>query len=58
MDAHIADPERSMLKRLRGTARYFDSKIGLHRIGVALSLTKRQIGALSSSPPFSSPPDI
>ena len=39
MDAQTADPERSMLKRLRGTARYFDSKIGLHRIGVALSLT-------------------
>ena len=28
-----------MLKRLRGTARYFDRKVGLTRIGFALSLT-------------------
>jgi len=28
-----------MLKKLRGTARYFDRKVGLSRIGVVLSLT-------------------
>jgi hypothetical protein len=37
MDAHTADPERSMLRRLRGTARFFDSKVGLSRLGVVLS---------------------
>jgi glycosyltransferase 2 family protein len=39
MDAQTANPEHSMLKRLRAAARFFDSKIGLHRLGVALSLT-------------------
>src|ERR1051325_265693 len=40
MDAHAADPERSMLRRLRGSARFFDAKIGLSRLlGFALSLT-------------------
>ena len=38
MDAQAADPERSILKRLRGTAHYFNSRIGLSRIGVVLSL--------------------
>ncbi len=28
-----------MLKKLRGTARYFDRKVGLSRIGFVLSLT-------------------
>jgi len=28
-----------MLKRLRGTAHYFDSRVGLSRIGLVLSLT-------------------
>jgi uncharacterized membrane protein YbhN (UPF0104 family) len=39
MDAQAADPERSMLKRLRGTAHYFNSRVGLSRIGLVLSLT-------------------
>jgi uncharacterized membrane protein YbhN (UPF0104 family) len=39
MDAQTAGPERSMLRRLRGTARYFDSRVGLSRIGLLLSLT-------------------
>jgi len=39
MDAQTAGPERGMLRRLRGTARYFDRKVGLSRIGFALSLT-------------------
>jgi uncharacterized membrane protein YbhN (UPF0104 family) len=39
MDAQAADPERSMLKRLRGTAHYFDSRVGLSRIGLVVSLT-------------------
>jgi glycosyltransferase 2 family protein len=39
MDAHAADPERSMLRRLRGTARFFDAKVGLSRLGVVLSVT-------------------
>jgi uncharacterized membrane protein YbhN (UPF0104 family) len=39
MDAQTAGPERGMLKRLRGTAHYFDRKVGLTRIGFALSLT-------------------
>jgi uncharacterized membrane protein YbhN (UPF0104 family) len=38
MDAQTAGPERSMLTKLRGTARYFDRKVGLTRIGFALSL--------------------
>jgi uncharacterized membrane protein YbhN (UPF0104 family) len=39
MDAQAADPERSMLKRLRGTAHFFNSRVGLSRIGLVLSLT-------------------
>jgi uncharacterized membrane protein YbhN (UPF0104 family) len=39
MDAQTAGPERGMLKRMRGTAHYFDRKVGLSRIGFALSLT-------------------
>jgi glycosyltransferase 2 family protein len=39
MDAQAADPERSILKRLRGTAHYFDSRVGFSRIGLVLSLT-------------------
>jgi glycosyltransferase 2 family protein len=39
MDVQAAGPERGMLKRLRGTAHFFDRKVGLSRIGVALSLT-------------------
>jgi glycosyltransferase 2 family protein len=39
MDAHAADPERSMLRRLRGTARFFNAKVGLSRLGLVLSVT-------------------
>jgi uncharacterized membrane protein YbhN (UPF0104 family) len=39
MDAQATEPERGVLKKLRGKARFFDRKVGLHRIGVALSLT-------------------
>jgi uncharacterized membrane protein YbhN (UPF0104 family) len=39
MDAHAADPERGMLRRLRGTARFFDAKVGLSRLGLVLSVT-------------------
>src|SRR5580704_1013942 len=39
MDAQAAGPERGMLNRLRGTAHFFDRKIGWSRIGFALSLT-------------------
>jgi uncharacterized membrane protein YbhN (UPF0104 family) len=39
MDAQAADPERSILKRLRGTAHYFNSRVGLSRVGLVLSLT-------------------
>jgi uncharacterized membrane protein YbhN (UPF0104 family) len=39
MDAQAADPERSILRRLRGTAHYFHSRVGLSRIGLVLSLT-------------------
>jgi uncharacterized membrane protein YbhN (UPF0104 family) len=39
MDAQTADPERSMLRHLRGTARFFDAKVGLSRLGLVLSLT-------------------
>jgi uncharacterized membrane protein YbhN (UPF0104 family) len=38
MDAQAADPERSM-KRLRGTARFFNTKVGWSRLGVVLSLS-------------------
>ena len=39
MDAQTADPERGMLRRLRGTARFFNTKVGWNRLGVVLSLT-------------------
>jgi len=39
MDAQAAGPERGMLKKLHGTARFFDRKVGWSRIGAALSLT-------------------
>jgi glycosyltransferase 2 family protein len=39
MDAQATDPGRGILHKLRGGARFCDRKIGLHRIGVALSLT-------------------
>src|SRR5689334_23713195 len=39
MDAQTADPERGMLKRLSGTARFFNAKVGWSRLGVVLSLT-------------------
>jgi len=39
MDAQTADPERGMLRRLRGTARFFNTKVGWSRLGVALSFT-------------------
>jgi uncharacterized membrane protein YbhN (UPF0104 family) len=39
MDAQTANPERSMLGRLRGTARFFDAKVGLSRLGLVLSVT-------------------
>src|ERR1051325_3059540 len=39
MDAQTADPERSMLRRLGGTARFFNAKVGLSRLGLVLSGT-------------------
>jgi len=39
MDAQTAGPERGILSRLRGGARFFDRKVGLSRIGLAVSLT-------------------
>jgi len=39
MDARAAGPERGMLKKLRGTAHFFDRKFGWRRIGLLLSLT-------------------
>jgi uncharacterized membrane protein YbhN (UPF0104 family) len=39
MDARAAGPERGMLKKLRGTAHFFDRKFGWSRIGLVLSLT-------------------
>ena len=38
MDAQAVGPERGMLNKLRDSAHFFDRKIGLSRIGVALSL--------------------
>jgi glycosyltransferase 2 family protein len=46
MDAQAAGPERGMLKTLRGTAHYFNRKIGLRRIGVLLSLTIIAVAAV------------
>jgi glycosyltransferase 2 family protein len=39
MDAQAAGSERGVLKKLRGTARFFDRNVGWSRIGIALSLT-------------------
>lgn len=39
MDAQAAGPERGMSHRLRGSLHFFDRKVGLSRIGFALSLT-------------------
>jgi len=39
MDAQAAGPERGILTRLRGTARFFERKIGWSRIGLVLSLS-------------------
>jgi uncharacterized membrane protein YbhN (UPF0104 family) len=39
IDAQANGLERGMLTRLRGTARFVDRKVGLSRIGLALSLT-------------------
>ena len=39
MDAQTTGPERGMLNKLRGSARFFERKIGWSRIGFALSLT-------------------
>ena len=39
MDAQTTGPERGMLNRLRGSARFFGRKIGWSRVGFALSLT-------------------
>jgi uncharacterized membrane protein YbhN (UPF0104 family) len=46
MDAHAAGPERGFLKSLRGPARFFDRKIGLRRLGIAVSLTMIVIAAI------------
>jgi glycosyltransferase 2 family protein len=46
MDAQAADPGRGVLKRLRGTAHFFNRKIGWSRIGVALSLTIITVAAV------------
>ncbi len=46
MDAQATDPERGLLKKLRGSAHFFDRKVGLHRIGVALSLTIIAVAAV------------
>src|SRR5260370_20533586 len=46
MDAQAADPERSILKRLRGTAHYFNSRVGLSRIGLVVSLTIIAVAAV------------
>jgi glycosyltransferase 2 family protein len=39
MDAQATGPGRGMLDRLRGGAHFFDRKVGLSRIGFAISLT-------------------
>jgi hypothetical protein len=46
MDAQATGPERGVLKKLRGGAHFFDRKVGLHRIGVALSLTIIAVAAV------------
>ncbi len=39
MDAQAAGPERGLLKSLRGRVRFLDRKVGLRRLGIAISLT-------------------
>ncbi len=39
MDAQTTGPESGMLNKLRGSARYFERKVGWSRIGFAFSLT-------------------
>ncbi len=39
MDAQAAGSERGLLKSLRSPVRFFDRKIGLRRLGIAISLT-------------------
>lgn len=46
MDAQATDPGRGILNKLRGGARFCDRKIGLHRIGVALSVTIIAVAAV------------
>src|ERR1700722_10471564 len=46
MDAQAAGSERGLLKSLRGHARFFDRKIGLRRLGIAISLTMITIAAV------------
>src|SRR5271156_763800 len=46
MDARAAGPERGMLKKLRGTAHFFDRKFGWSRIGLLLSLTIIAVAAV------------
>jgi glycosyltransferase 2 family protein len=46
MDAQAAGSESGLLKSLRGHARTFDRKIGLRKIGVAISLTMITIAVI------------
>jgi uncharacterized membrane protein YbhN (UPF0104 family) len=46
MDAQAAGSESGLLKSLRGHARFFDRKIGLRKIGVAISLTMITIAVI------------
>jgi uncharacterized membrane protein YbhN (UPF0104 family) len=39
MDAQAAGPEHGLLKSLRGRVRFLDRKVGLRRLGIAISLT-------------------
>jgi len=39
MDAQAAGPEHGLLKSLRGRVRFLDRKVGLRRLGIAVSLT-------------------
>jgi hypothetical protein len=46
MDAQATDPERGILSKLRGGARFCNRTVGLNRIGVALSLTIIAVAAV------------
>ncbi len=46
MDAPVVGSERGMLNKLRDGAHFFDRKIGLSRIGLALSLTIIAVAAI------------